>query len=397
MARPHPSPAVDPGAAPMHPRPRAGDLSGAFADGAILFPLLVALAWQTGMPAATMLATTGLAYLAAGWLFRLPIPVQPLKSLAITAIAIGASVAEIRIAGAALGVVFLLVALADVDRLARLVPAVVVHGIQLGLGIMLLAKALAMLGLEPLALAGVAAATLAVLGLTRLTGWPVLGLVAVGALLWGLWQAVPPGAPGATAGVRPWALAMLVLPQIALSLTNSVLATQRTALAYFGDAARRVTPRRLLGSIGFGNLAVAAVGGLPFCHGSGGLTAHVRGGSRSAWSNAVIGTGLLALAAAFHYAGSGLPVYAPALQATLLAVIGVLHMQLAGASWRSLETRPVLLAMGGAALVSQNMLVVLAVGCTLLGLRRLSATVAGAWRVRVAGDTDAAGRGRVES
>lgn len=397
MSREQPSPATPGGdaAAPMRRRPCAGDVSGAFADGAILFPLLVALAWQTGMPAATMLATTGVAYLAAGWLFRLPIPVQPLKSLAITAIAVGASVAEIRIAGAALGVIFLVVALADVNRLARLVPAVIVHGIQLGLGIMLLLKALAMLGLDPVALAGVAAATLAVLGLTRWTGWPVLGVLAVGGLLWGMWQAVPPPGAEAATGVRPWALAVLVLPQIALSLTNSVLGTQRTALAYFGDDARRVTVRRLLGSIGFGNLAVAAVGGLPFCHGSGGLTAHVRGGSRSAWSNAVIGASLIALAAAIHYAGSGLPAYAPALQATLLAVIGVFHMQLATASWRSLDTRPVLLAMGGAALVGQNMLVVLAAGAALLWLRRLSPAADIAWRYRVAGGADARPRGRI--
>lgn len=383
--------------APARRRPCWGDVSGAFADGAILFPLLVALAWQTGMPAATMLATTGLAYLAAGWLFRLPIPIQPLKSLAITAIAVGASVAEIRIAGAALGGIFLLVALADVDRLARLVPAVIVHGIQLGLGVMLLLKALALLGLEPVALAGVTAATLAVLGLTRLTGWPVLGVLAVGGLLWGLWQAVPGPGPEATAAVRPWALAALVLPQIALSLTNSVLGTQRTALAYFGDDAHRVTPRRLLGSIGFGNLVVAAVGGLPFCHGSGGLTAHVRGGSRSAWSNVVIGAGVLALAASFHYAGSGLPAYAPALQATLLAVIGVFHMQLAQASWRSLDTRPVLLAMGGAALVSQNMLVVLAAGVALLWLRRLSPAADAVWRYRIVGGADTQPPTRMET
>lgn len=345
-----------------------GDLSGAFADGAVLFPLLIALAWQTGASAATMLVTAAVAYIAAGFLFRLPIPVQPLKSLAITAIAVGASLAEIRLAGAALGVIFLLIMLADVNRLARLVPAVIVHGIQLGLGVILLLKALALIGFQPLLVAGAAALALAILALQRSTGRPVLGGVAVASLLWGLWEATPAVAAADPGGLRPWVVVMLVLPQIALSLTNAVLGTERTARAYFGADADRVTPRRLLGSLGLGNLAVAAVGGLPYCHGSGGVTAHVHGGSRSEWSNFVIAGALLALAAALHL-GGGLPAYPAALQAILLGVVGLLHLQLARPSWRSAETRPILLLMAATALLSQNMLAVLVAGSALLALR----------------------------
>lgn len=348
----------------------AGDFSGGFADGAILFPLLVALAWQSGASAAVMLATTGIAYLVTGWLFRLPIPVQPLKALAITAIAVGASLAEIRLAAVACAIVFLLIALANVNRLAGRVPAVLVHGIQSGLGVILVLKALDLVGLNTLPLAGVIAGVTAILLLTRVSGRPVLGWVAVASLLWGLWQSMPASAVPAVAGeVRPWVLAMLVLPQIALTLTNSVLGTERTARAYFGDAAKRVTPRRLLASIGLGNLAVAAVGGLPFCHGSGGVTAHVRGGSRSGWSNAIIGSTLIALALLLHFGGGGLPAYPAALQAALLAVVGLFHLQLAGPSWQSSETCPILLAMLGAAALGQDMLIVLLAGTALLAVR----------------------------
>lgn len=362
-------------AAPFRRRPCVGDISGAFADGAILFPFLVALAWQTGAAATTMLATTGVAYLAAGWLFRLPIPVQPLKSVAITAIAVGASLAELRIAAAMLAVMFLAIALANVNRLARLVPTVLVHGIQLGLGLMLLVKALMLVGLEPL-LAAVIGAMGTILAATRITGWPVLGGVAVASLLLGFWYAETPEIAAASADVRPWILVALVAPQLALSLTNAVLGTQRTAEAYFGTDAARVTPRRLLGSLGFGNLAVAAVGGLPFCHGSGGVTAHVHGGSRSEWSNVVIGSSLLALAMAL-YLGGHLPAYPDALQATLLGAIGICHIQLAAGSWRARDTRPVLLVMGAVALFSLDMLAVLASGILLLLLHRYGRALAG--------------------
>jgi len=351
-------------------RPCAGDFSGAFADGAVLFPLLVALAWQSGGSAAIMLATTGIAYVITGRLFRLPIPVQPLKALAITAIAVGASLAEIRVAGAVLGAVFLLILLVDVNRLARMVPAVVVHGIQLGLGVILLLKALALLGLDPLLLATVSAAVLGILGLTRATGRPVLGGVAVVSLLWGFWEAAPAAAATASVEVRPWVLVMLIVPQIALTLTNSVLGTQRTAQAYFGEDAWRVTPRRLLGSIGCANLLVAGIGGMPCCHGSGGVTAHVHGGSRSEWSNYVIGSALLVLALSLYLGGGALPAYPAAVQATLLAVVGLYHLRLATPSWRRDETRPVLLVMAGTALLTQNMLAILASGCLLLAARR---------------------------
>lgn len=366
-AAPHrPTQSADAG---MRRRPCAGDFSGAFADGAVLFPLLVALAWQSGGSAAIMLATTGIAYVITGRLFRLPIPVQPLKSLAITAIAVGASLAEIRVAGAALGAIFLLVAVANVNRLAERVPAVLVHGIQLALGVVLLLKALSLLGLDPMLLAAVAAAVLIVLGLTRATGRPVLGGVAVISLMWGLWEAAPAASAAASVELRPWVLVALVVPQIALTLTNSVLGTQRTAQAYFGEDASRVTPRRLLGSIGCANLLVAGVGGMPYCHGSGGVTAHVRGGSRSEWSNYVIGATLLGLALLLHFGGGGLPAYPAALQATLLAVVGLFHLHLATPSWRHHETRPVLLVMAGAALLSQDMLIVLIAGCLLLAAR----------------------------
>ncbi len=357
-------------AAPLQRRFCAGDFSGAFADGAILFPLLVALAWQSGASAAVMLATTGIAYGVTGWLFRLPIPVQPLKALAITAIAVGASLAEIRLAAVACAIVFLVIALVNVNRLAQRVPAVIVHGIQSGLGVILVLKALDLVGLDTLPLAGVAAGVAAILLFTRWSGRPILGWVAVASLLWGLWQSMPASTVPAVAGeVRPWVLAMLVLPQIALTLTNSVLGTERTARAYFGDAAERVTPRRLLTSIGLGNLAVAAVGGLPFCHGSGGVTAHVRGGSRSEWSNAIIAGALIALALLLHFGGGGLPAYPATLQAVLLAVVGLFHLQLATPSWQSSETRPILLVMGGAALLAQDMLIVLLAGSALLALR----------------------------
>jgi len=346
--------------------PWRGDLAGAFADGAVLFPLLLALAWQTGASAAVMLATTGAAYLATGWLFRLPIPVQPLKSLSVMAIAAGASAQELQLAGLMLGLIYFGLSWLPVNRLSNRIPLVLVHGFQLGLGIMLMVAALRMLGASPAELAVVVAAAAALVLITQLTRWPVLGLVAAGGLVWGLLHAVPASGEAADFGIRATIVALMVAPQIALTLTNSILGTERAARDYYGERAGRVTPRRLLRSLGIGNLIVGALGGMPYCHGSGGVTAHYRGGSRTWRSNTIIGSTLLGMSALLVIGGGGLPEYPATLQALLIGVIGWFHFQLARPSWQLLHGRVVLLLMGATALASTNMLAVLVVGTAAL-------------------------------
>lgn len=349
-------------------RKRFGDAAGAFADTAVLLPLLLALAWQSGAAPAIMLATTGAAYWFTGWLFRLPIPVQPLKSLALVAIAVGASAVELQVAGIVLGAIYLALSrVRQLDRLAGRVPDVLVHGFQLGLGVMLVLTALRLVGAEVGTLAIFAAATAALVMGSRWTSLPLLGAIALAGLLWGMWHAVPVETPENAGALRLSTVVLMVLPQIALTLTNSVLGTQRTAQAYYAEAAERVTPRRLLGSLGVGNLVVGALGGMPYCHGSGGVTAHYRSGARSWRCNAIIGTALLAMAGTLALGGGGMPEFPPLLQAVLLAVIGLFHLQLAAPSWRARASRWILLSMGATALLLQNMLIVLAVGLVTIG------------------------------
>lgn len=117
-----------------------GDLTGAFADGAVLFPLLAALALQTGMNGAVLMATAGAAYISAGVIFRVPMSVQPLKSVVVAALAMGASAAEVGWSGFVVGVACLALSFCGANRLSALVPRHLVHGLQLALGIMLMTK-----------------------------------------------------------------------------------------------------------------------------------------------------------------------------------------------------------------------------------------------------------------
>jgi SulP family sulfate permease len=93
-----------------------------------------------------------------------------------------------------------------------------------------------------------------------------------------------------------FALFVLVLPQIPMTLGNAVLAYTDLSHSYFGDKASKVTNRNVCISMALANFFSFCFGGMPLCHGAGGLAAHYRFGARTAGSNLIIGVILLALA-----------------------------------------------------------------------------------------------------
>src|SRR5437763_1504603 len=86
-------------------------------------------------------------------------------------------------------------------------------------------------------------------------------------------------------------LLMLALPQISLSLGNSVLATQQIARDLFPE--RRIGVRSIGFTYSLMNLINPFFGGIPTCHGSGGMMGHYAFGARTGGS--VILYGLLYL------------------------------------------------------------------------------------------------------
>jgi SulP family sulfate permease len=156
----------------------------------------------------------------------------------------------------------------------------------------------------------------------------VLGGVAAGLALGGyhgleglhvgphLPRLLPFGLPDASA--LTVGLVVLALPQLPMTVGNAVIAQHDLSREYFGDGeGARSTPRAWAVSMGLANLASAAFGGMPLCHGAGGLAAHYAFGARTGASNLFIGC--LLVAAAF-LAGDGMP-----------ALLGLLPFSVLGA------------------------------------------------------------------
>jgi hypothetical protein len=322
------------------------ELAGAVADVGVLVPIAVALIVSNGLSATAVLLPAGLLYIAAAFLYGLPIPVQPLKAFGAIAIAKGLGSDEIAAGALLMGIVFVVLGrLRLLDLAARAFPKALIRGVQLTVGLLFLKigwglvldppKAFAEHALNPTLAATLAA--LAVAAALTLRRYPVsLALVLGGAAVM-VWL----GAGGATIGPSEltipsldWttlatAFTVLVLPQLPLSFANSCLATADAARVYFGDRAKAVRPGRLATSFGSANLLAGALGGMPVCHGAGGLTAHVAFGARTGGAPLVMGLALLTLALGF---GAGLAALLTAfplpILAGLLATAGLLHIGL---------------------------------------------------------------------
>jgi len=322
------------------------ELAGAVADLGVLVPISVALIVQNGLSATAVLLPAGLLYVGVGAYYRLPVSVQPLKAFGAIAIAQGLSVDAIAAGAILMGLLFVLLGSTRLlDRAAAVFPRAVVRGVQLSVGLLFVKlgwglvtsppTAFADADQPPLLLAGAAVAVGLVALVLRRRAVTLL-LVAAAAVVAvagydGAWAIGPSVLEVPSPDIATFAVAAvaLVLPQLPLTFANSCLAAADVARTYYGDAARRVTASRLGMSLGVANLAVGAVGGMPLCHGAGGMTAHRAFGARSGGAPLVLGGALVVLALLGGSVLAGVLVEFPLpVLAALLAVAGVLHLGL---------------------------------------------------------------------
>lgn len=327
-----------------------GDATGAIADLGVLVPLAAALILVNGLDAGAVLIGAGALALASGAAFGIPFPVQPLKALTAVAVAHRLAPEVIHAAGLEVGAILLLLSIRRVaDAVARLFTTPVVRALQVGVGLLLVLTAARLAAAPPDLFRGtppspwptvLAVGALVAVGVAARRGRYGVALAVLGAGVAVSAAVAAPDLAGPSLRLPRLALpgpaafatafALLVVPQIPLTFGNAVVAVTDVAHRYFGPRARRVTPSRVCLSCGAGNVAAALVGGMPMCHGAGGLTAHVRLGARTARMNVLLGTALAGLGLFF---ASDVPVLLGLLPAwalaAFLAYAGIRHALLA--------------------------------------------------------------------
>jgi MFS superfamily sulfate permease-like transporter len=309
-----------------------GELGGAFGDLGTFVPFVVGYLAVTGLDPGNILVPFGLAQIAVGLFYRTPLAVQPMKAIASAAVSQPTVVTAgaIQAAGLFTGVLWLTLGLTGAaSRLARLAGRPVVNGLVLGLALALGLEGVRMAAADPVV--GLAAGALVLMLLSRAAARAMLVLLALGL---GVALVRAPALAADLAGIAwdwrlpalglhqlDWrdavtGLVVLALPQAALTFGNAVVATSEENNAVFPD--RPVTVRALAINHGLMNLGGAALGGVPMCHGAGGMAGHLRFGART--GGALVILGALTLLAGLGFADA-LALWLRAFPAGVLGIV----------------------------------------------------------------------------
>ncbi len=277
----------------------AEEAAGAVGDFGTLFPIIIGVAVVTGLNIGPILFFMGIAYLATGFYYRLPMPVEPMKSIGAVAIAGGLSAGEVRSAGIMMGIILLILGFSGgVSFLREKIPGWLIRGIQLGLAAILLQQALGFISDDPI-LGSISA--LIIVGFTFLPFADISSLVvlvigfiigfrSLGGIPFHMISLSAPTLPGIETFLP--GLIRGAFPQLPLTVGNAVLATSLMITDLFD---REVAEEKLVKSMGAFCLFFVPLGGFPMCHGAGGLAAQYRFGARTGGSNLISGTILLIL------------------------------------------------------------------------------------------------------
>jgi len=279
------------------------ELSGAFGDIGTDFPLIVGMILIARLDAASVLILFGAMQVLTGLIYGLPMPAQPLKAMAVLVITQKLSGNILYGGGLAIAIVmFLLAVTGAMEWLARAVPKSVVRGIQFGLGLQLALLALKDYvpadGRWGYVLAAIAfVLTLALLGNRRFPPAPLIILLGAayafafklnaGELARSASFHLPKLYRPSLADILT-GFVVLALPQLPLSLGNSILATRQIAKDLFPD--RPIAVRKISLTYSLMNLINPFFGGVPTCHGSGGLAGHYAFGARTGGSIVIYGS-----------------------------------------------------------------------------------------------------------
>lgn len=284
------------------------EFAGSMGDFGTLLPLAIGYIAVCGLDPAGFLVMMGLANIVSGLVYRLPMPIEPMKALAVVAIAQHWSPSMVHASGLSMGIVWLLLAGTGVITwIASKTPTPVVMGIQVTLGIMLATEALRLSASSWLL---AALGVVIVLTLRKNKYAPasiVLMALGIGIMLFsgGFEGLAPvefrlPTIASFTIAEMWDSLLHAGFAQVPLTAANAVIATSALITSYWPE--ERVTPRALAYSHGVMNLVAPVFGGMPMCHGAGGLVGQYFYGARSAGANLI--EGAIEVTLGLFFAGS---------------------------------------------------------------------------------------------
>ncbi|MCF6249228.1 MAG: sulfate permease [Desulfobacula sp.] len=330
------------------------EFAGSLGDLGTILPIAVGMILINGLNPAGLFLSVGLFYIFTGIYYGVTVSVQPMKVIGAYAIVTAASSGQVMAAGILIGIILIILGVTGaIDTIGKYTPKSVIRGVQLSTGTLLMTQGIKLMigssklqgfhnlvepylkiqSIGPIPVGIVIGITGGILTLFLLDNKKMpagLVIVFLGVIIglsagtregfaqltlgFHLPQWLPFGFPGK--GDFLFAMFALVLPQLPMTVGNAVIANADLSRDYFKEDSKKVTYKGLCLTMGLGCIFSFFLGGMPLCHGAGGLAAHYRFGARSAGSNLMIGALFVILV---FIAGSG-----------ILAVIYLLPMSILG-------------------------------------------------------------------
>lgn len=287
--------------------------AGAFGDLGTFIPFVVAYTTVLGIDPFGVLLAFGASLIACGLYYKTPFPVQPMKAIGAVATTQAAQTATIT-AGAVYaasfvtGLIWLVLGLTGLTkRVTDLVSRPVAIGIILGLGVGFMLEGSKLMASGWMLSIAMLIGTLLLVS-NRII--PVMFLLLVGGAAVAIYRDpavfsalasvhMEPRLPTFALGDIAWSdvlvgVVFLALPQVPLTLGNAIIGITEENNRLFPN--RPVTERGVSISTGLMNLFGSTVGGVPMCHGAGGMAGHVRFGARTGGASIIFGFALLLMA-----------------------------------------------------------------------------------------------------
>ncbi len=275
------------------------ELGGAFGDWGTLIPFIIGYISIVGLNPAGIFLTLGITNIILGIRYDLPLPVQPQKTIGTIALSSKPSWSPNLVisTGLGTGIIWTILGLTKtLNRIVKKIPIITVRGIQLGLGLILGWTALTLIFYDNLLgiLLGIISISIIIAFINSKKVPSAIILVLLGIMILIFTNKLTLfnirfSLPIFEFNIPQWnnlliGMVLAGIAQLFLTLTNVMIATISLIKDLFPEKENSISANSLAVNMGLMNIINPFLGGMPLCHGSGGLAAQYAFGARSGGS-----------------------------------------------------------------------------------------------------------------
>lgn len=331
------------------------ELGGALGDWGTLIPFIIGYVSIVGLNPAGIFFCLGITNIVLGIRFNLPLPVQPQKTIGTVAISQRWNPSLVISTGFGTGIIWTILGFTKLlEKIVKKVPTVTVRGIQLGLGLILGWTALLLLSSN--IILGLISIAIIILLINNKRIPSAVILVLLGIILLFFtdtinFSDIKFNLPTFNFMLINWGdllYGMLIagIAQLFLTLTNVMIATISLVKDLFPEKKDDITSSSLAVNMGIMNLFSPFLGGIPLCHGSGGLAAQYAFGARTGGS--MILEGILEIILGLFFSETLFIFFSSFPQAILGAMLLYTAFLLAKISFKDFRSKTIPIIIGSA-------------------------------------------------